>query len=106
MKSKEALENVKTAPSFMGGNPRYWTCLESRLPFLDDINIIEQDLDKLEKLEKAIEIMKNTNVNIFEFLESKNVVDYNNLTWSRYDFDSDELTEEQYNLLKEVLGNE
>ena len=55
MNSKEALENVKIAPTFMGGNPRYWTYLNSQFPFLEDIEIIKQDLDKLEKLEKALD---------------------------------------------------
>lgn len=59
MTGKEALENIKTAPSFMGGNPRYWTCLESRIPFLEDIETIQQDLDKLEELEKKNAILKN-----------------------------------------------
>ena len=58
------------------------------------------------KLKQAFEILKDKNVDIYEFLESKNVVDYNNLTWSTYDFCGDELTEEEYKLLKEVLGNE
>ena len=50
--SKEALENIKTAPSFMGGNPKYWANLQSSIPFLEDIEIIKKDLDKLEKLKK------------------------------------------------------
>lgn len=49
--SKEALENVKIAPSFMGGNPKYLTCLQSSIPFLEDINIIKKDLEVLEELE-------------------------------------------------------
>ena len=55
MTSKEALENVKTAPSFMGGNPRYWTCLQSSIPFLEDINTIKQDLDKLDQYKQLKE---------------------------------------------------
>lgn len=50
--SKKALENIKTAPSFMGGNSRYKSVLESRIPFLEDIEIVKQDLNRLEKLEK------------------------------------------------------
>lgn len=99
-----------------------------------EINAIKQDLNKLEKLEKEnlvllvnknaaqsiakkfkqendklkkiIEILKNKNVDIYELLKSKNVVDYNNLTWSTYDFNGVELTDEEYSLLKEVLGND
>ena len=63
MKSKEALENVKTAPSFMGGNPKYWTYLNSQFPFLEDIETIKQDLDRLEQLEKENqELVVNKNV--------------------------------------------
>ena len=51
MTSKEALENVKIAPSFMGGNPRYWAYSESSIPFLEDINTIKKDLEVLEELE-------------------------------------------------------
>ena len=50
MTSKEALENVKIAPSFMGGNPRYWAYSESSIPFLEDINTIKKDLEVLEIL--------------------------------------------------------
>ena len=58
MTSKEALENIKTAPSFMGGNTRYLTCLQSSIPFLEDINAIKKDLDRLEKLEKENQELK------------------------------------------------
>ena len=58
-KSLEALENVKTAPSFMGGNPRYWTCLQSSIPFLEDINTIKQDLERKEELEKENQELKD-----------------------------------------------
>ena len=47
----------------MGGNPRYWTCLESSIPFLEDIGIIQKDLDRLEQLEKENqELLVNKNV--------------------------------------------
>lgn len=59
-----------------------------------------------DKLKKVIKILKDKNVDIYELLKSKNIVEYNNLTWSRYDFGGDELTEEEYNLLKEVLSND
>ena len=73
---------------------------------LKDYDLVLQDLDKLEKLKKVIEILKNKNVYICELLKSKNLFDYNSLTWDTYDFNGIELTEEEYNLLKEVLGNE
>ena len=45
-KYQEALNNVKTAPSFMGGNVRYTTALESSIPFLEDIDVLQQLVDK------------------------------------------------------------
>ena len=60
MNSKKALENIKYAPGFMGGHSRYKSVLESRIPFLEDIEIIKQDLDKLENLEKENQELKNT----------------------------------------------
>ena len=58
------------------------------------------------EFKKVIKILKDKNVDIYELLKSKNIVDYNNLTWSRYDFGGDELTQEEYDLLKEVLEND
>lgn len=66
MNSKECLENIKHAPGFMGGNSRYKSVLESRIPFLEDIEIIKQDLDKLEKLEKENQELKEQNINLRE----------------------------------------
>lgn len=60
MNSKEALENIKHAPGFMGGHSRYKSFLESRTPFLEDIEIIKKDLDKLEKLEKENQELRNS----------------------------------------------
>ena len=45
-KYQEALNNIKTAPSFMGGNVRYTTALESSIPFLEDIAILQELVDK------------------------------------------------------------
>lgn len=53
MKSKEALEQIKYAPEFMGGNDRY----KSGNLFLDDIEIIRKDLE-------VLEIIKNKEVDI------------------------------------------
>lgn len=50
MTSKEALEEIKQAPTFMGGNPRYMCSTQSSEPFLEDIKIIEKDLELLENV--------------------------------------------------------
>ena len=57
MGSKEALQEIKQAPTFMGGNPRYMYSTQSSELFLEDIKIIERDLDKLGELEDTFEIM-------------------------------------------------
>ena len=107
MNSKECLENIKTAPGFMGGNRRYKSVLESRIPFLEDIETIKQDLDKLEKLEKENQELRN----IIKILKDKIELPLEN------DFDvvnKDDIhlyrlrtkcliNEKEYDLLKEVL---
>ena len=103
MTSKEALENVKIAPSFMGGNPRYWTCLESRLPFLEDINTIKQDLDQLEELKKVMNILAKKEVNIMRF--SLTLYD-NNYYYNLGIKEKYQLTQEEYDLLKRYFIND
>lgn len=58
MTSKEALECIKRAPGFMGGHSRYISVLDSRIPFLEDIEIVKQDLDKLERLEDDLDLLR------------------------------------------------
>lgn len=45
-KYQEALDNVKIAPSFMGGNDEYRRHLDSSVPFLKDIAILQELVDK------------------------------------------------------------
>ena len=97
MNSKEALENIKHAPGFMGGNRRYKSVLESRIPFLEDIEIIKQALDRLEKLEKAIKILKRNYLAVGE--------NRNSDTGYIVSIESD-ITKQEYELIKEVLENE
>ena len=66
---------------------------------LNDIETIKQDLDKLEKLEKVIEILK-------EYLMIKVSINiYGDYTLDACDYAIPHLDKEQYELLKEVLGN-
>lgn len=61
------------------------------------------DLDTIEKELKALEIIKNKNVNVFGLHLSQpywNVNDYNELVKLQHDR---YLTQEEYDLLKEVL---
>ena len=45
-KYQEALNNVKTAPSFMGGNDRYKYVLQSSIPFMEDIDTLQELVNK------------------------------------------------------------
>ena len=45
-KYQEALNNIKTAPSFMGGNARYRSALESSIPFMEDVETLQELVDK------------------------------------------------------------
>lgn len=45
-KYQAALNNVKIAPSFMGGNDEYRRHLDSSVPFLKDIAILQELVDK------------------------------------------------------------
>lgn len=99
-------------------------------PDFDDIHNalyhIEQDLDKLEKLErfktrlledtnkiynenqklkKVFEILQEKIIDKRKILNSKNVEEYNNYAICEVYF-LNLLTEQEYNLLKEVLENE
>lgn len=71
-------------------------------------NIVKQDLDRLEKLEKAIEIIKNKGMDchsISAIKQSKDYEDYlylvKNLITVVF-----KLTKQEYELLKEVLCDE
>ena len=52
-KYQEVLDNIKKAPSFMGGNVKYNSNIQSSIPFLEDIAILQELVDK-EKPMKAI----------------------------------------------------
>ena len=62
-------------------------------------NIVNFNCESIEKSLKALEIIKEKNVEMALFNDSKTVEDYNhNRNWG-----AKELTEEEFNLLKEVL---
>ena len=109
MKGKEALKIIKD-------NKGISFCEA----YAEPLNAIEKDLDRLEtfdyiaeqnvelreeniKLKKAIEILEDKTIH-FMFLKRTLDVETYNKHSDTYNYDK--LTEEQYNLLKEVLGNE
>ena len=56
-KYQEALNNIKTAPSFMGGNVRYQSVTQSSIPFMEDIATLQELVDKETPL-----MIKKTNI--------------------------------------------
>lgn len=85
MTSKEALNEIKDHIE----SPTWWK---------NHFKIIEQDLDKLEKLEKVIEILKDKKPDLFKYFRNRKIYTEH--------FVDRELTEEEYELLKEVFGND
>ena len=72
---------------------------------IDAENQIEQDLDRLERLEKAFKILASKEINIIVlkyFIEKDDGVEDYNLYYTT----KERLTKEEYELLKEVLENE
>ena len=45
-KYQEALDRIKTAPSFMGGTKEYRYSAQSSTPFLEDIAVLQELVDK------------------------------------------------------------
>lgn len=58
-KYQDALNNVKIAPIFMGGNGKYRDNIQSSIPFLEDIATLQELVDKEETPMKPIRY--NTN---------------------------------------------
>ena len=68
-----------------------------------DIEIIKQDLDRLEKLEKVIEILKRFNFTIYTIKYNDNETEFKIYTDCL--LETQELTQEEYDLLKECLND-
>ena len=77
-KTIEALENIKHYDTRVG--------------------LHRDDYDTIEKSLKALEIIKEKKVNVFIFLHSGDLETYNDMVE-----DNRKLTQEEYDLLKEVL---
>ena len=70
------------------------------------LNIIEKDLDRLEKVEKALEILKSMGIKLEHYPKSENHPYVLRIKAFGEDLFFDLTNELRYNLLKEVLGNE
>lgn len=73
--SFEALEDVKIAPNFMGGNRKYLCFTQSSSPFLKDIALIEKDLKRLVNFDK---LLKKYEIKSIEELEEI-IADYDDM---------------------------
>ena len=91
IKGIKALENIKKE------RPQYFSTLY-------DLDMWKEDIETIEKELKVLEIIKNKNVNILEIKLCNNYEEYNCCA-SNF-FDVEELTQEEFDLLKEVLENE
>ena len=103
MTSKEALKNICSKCEIAKGE-RQIACPFRSIDneYCDDYDIIKQSLDRLEKLEKAIEILKRFHLNV-------NETNHNNTgyeIWTDSLLETQEITQEEYELLKEVLESE
>lgn len=113
MNSKECLERLFDDYEYLIEEyyPRS-ELIESQLnKTKNNVNKIIQDLDKLEKLEKenaklkkVIEVLCANNIHIRTLKLSKNVDEYNSQI-EKYSY-YDELEQKEFDLLKEVFGNE
>lgn len=94
-KALESLGDVSRAPSFMGGNPKYYFAIKSEIPFMQDINTIKQALLKAQEQEKTLEVIKKVIKNGFLHLDKDYII-----------IDSgNNLTEEEFKLFKEEFEN-
>ena len=106
MTSKECLERLLKIAYIEPGLTKekfitYAREIEHNKKCSDLYNIISQDLDKLEKLEKAIEILKDR---LGLFTSCYGGYNYKKITYEvGVNFDIEEITKDQYELLKEVL---
>ena len=105
MNSKEALENIVINFDNMGMicsnlcyEEFYCKDLHFKEIFKTEYESILRDLERVEKLEKAIEILKGKTIIIFALKLSKDLNDYNRMT------SFENLTQEEYDLLKEFYG--
>ena len=68
-KELEALERLKTAPTFMGGTSEYQACTKSETLLLQDYEIVKQALNRLEAIDNAIEICKKANEQKYVYIK-------------------------------------
>lgn len=105
MNSLKALESIVACISAMSFVP----IKKIEEIYSKQLTTIKKDLERLEKLEEeneklkqALDIIKIKKIDVFELKFSYSVIEYNIMARNS---DFDELTQEEYELLKEVLEN-
>lgn len=73
-KYEEALDNVKKAPGFMGGNHKYISYLQSSIPFLEDIAILQELVNKEKPMRTETEVLKDFEKLGYEIKKSDNII--------------------------------
>lgn len=91
-KALEILKEIKQAPAFMGGNPRYSNNTQSSIPFLEDIAMIEKELKEYELVKPIFKQLFS-----FWFKSSESMVDLTN-----GDIDKDVFVKEMDKYFNEV----
>ena len=71
--------------------------------FHNEINKIEAELKDAKKYKKAVEIIKKKRVDTYFLMQTDTLEEYNKSLHTCSWFPSYELTEQEYNLLKEIL---
>ena len=102
MTSKEALEGLIDA--YIS-----WRAYQTRECIENDYRYkkLLKDLDRLEELEKAFDILKNKKVNLFHIWVFDDYKQYKqHYPFSEYNAEEDMLTTEEFDFLKEWLENE
>lgn len=105
MTAKEKLKNICSKCEIAKGK-RQIACPFRSIDneYCDDYDIIKQSLDRLEKLEKVIEILKKKKVNIYHIWAFDNYQQYKeHYPFSEYHAEEDMLTEQEYEQIKKVL---
>ena len=103
MTSKDYIKDIQMFinEAYSDNEPLQENQIKSKQVFNNYCNIIKRDLDRLEKLEKAIEILK-ARVKMFEIYHKEKNRYYYLYIGGRIVF----LSREEYELLKEVLEND
>ena len=105
MRSKEALKEFYkiVADNVVDKITNLYESIESIQSWIKKYYIIENDLDRLEKLEKVIGLLWHKNVNIVYIKVFKDFKKYSEY-YTGYS-SKDKLTNEEFDLLKEVFYN-